>query len=278
MAFEQVISMIRARVTERNLPHAWLVSGASGEMRNAFSISFAKAFFEGDPEAARRIDAGVHEDLIRIQKDGESIKTEQISSLSIVMKNKPFVSEGIMAIIEDGEAMTEEAQNKLLKTLEEPNPGNLLLILCQNPKELRETIRSRCVSLRLDGNVACGESTDYEQAKNVISAVLFDRSRPLWQVFEMLEGYTEDRERASALLASMECFLRDLVVGGYVPALILNEPTRSILEKTGRKWERQFQKYVTIIEEARRDLNRRMNRRSCLRRMAIKFRQEALHG
>ena len=281
MTKKNILENLKKLIDAGSLPHAFLVTGRDLKSRMAFAADFAKAFFAGDPGAAGRVDNGSFEDLLFVSKDGESIRVEQITALAGAMRNKPFFAEGIMAVITEGEAMTEESQNKLLKTLEEPNPGNLILILCENPMRLRATIRSRCVLLNLEseesGELASGPE-DYEAAKSIISTALFDREKPMAHIFDLMEPYYGDREAAERLLSGMEFFLRDLITGGLDPGLARDPRNLTLLRKTGRRWEKTFIKYVTIIEAARSDIGRRVNRRYCLKAMAVKFRQEIYNG
>ena len=269
---------MRKRIGTGRLPHAFMIFGGDRDGRTAFVDDFAKTFFSYDDASAKRIENDAYEDLIRVEKDGEYIKVEQIAALISAMRNKPFFAEGIMAVIDDGEAMTEESQNKLLKSLEEPNPGNLILILCENPFSLQSTLRSRCVPVNLKGGAWQWGPEYYEAAKSIISAALFDQKKPLRPVFDMLEPYCGDVGEAKNLLGCMEVFLRDLVAGGFDPELVIDGRTINLIEKTGRRWEKTFIKYVTIIEAARLEIERKMNRKYCLRAMAVKFRQETFNG
>ncbi|MDR3294598.1 MAG: hypothetical protein LBT26_02040 [Clostridiales Family XIII bacterium] len=74
-----------------------------------------------------KIEHGNHEDLLYVQREGSSIGVKQIEDLQQRLRNKPYASERISAVIEDADKMTPQSQNKLLKTLEEPNPGNILI-------------------------------------------------------------------------------------------------------------------------------------------------------
>ena len=56
-----------------------------------------------------------------------------------------------IAILEDADTMTVRAQNRFLKTLEEPQPGTVIMLLSENSRMLLPTIRSRCVRVRVGG-------------------------------------------------------------------------------------------------------------------------------
>ncbi len=72
------------------------------------------------------------------------ISIDDIRRLKNVVSLKPFDGEWNAIIIDNAHLMTEEAQNALLKVLEEPNPSALLFLITSNPRELLPTILSRC--------------------------------------------------------------------------------------------------------------------------------------
>ena len=68
-----------------------------------------------------------------------------------------------MVVIKDADTMTLRAQNRLLKTLEEPFEGTVMILLSENRENLLETIKSRCVLYRIEGEkqeTAAGESAE----------------------------------------------------------------------------------------------------------------------
>jgi DNA polymerase III delta prime subunit len=89
---------------------------------------------------------------IRLQDKKNSIGIEQIQYLKSWSKAKPYRSDNKLAVIYDAEKMTLEAQNAMLKMLEEPNKSNNYVLLTKNYSKLLETILSRC-ELILDTSV-----------------------------------------------------------------------------------------------------------------------------
>ncbi len=88
--------------------------------------------------------AAIQPDLIRIVPEKNSIKIEQVRDLIRRLSLKPFGSGHLIVMIEEAEAMTLEAANALLKTLEEPPPGTLFILSAEADETLPTTIRSRC--------------------------------------------------------------------------------------------------------------------------------------
>ncbi len=82
---------------------------------------------------------------------GESaIKIDQVRKLIATLPVKPFESELRVSIIKGGDKMTPEAQNALLKSLEEPELQNVFIITAENLEKMLNTIRSRCQVLSFE--------------------------------------------------------------------------------------------------------------------------------
>jgi DNA polymerase III subunit delta' len=132
--------------------HAYLFRGPRGAGKRAAARAFAAeilaASSSGDGEDARRralLDPSPHPDLVWLVPSGpqhmvEEIRTQVIRAASY----RPFEGGKRVFVIEAAEAMRDESQNALLKTLEEP-PGFVhLILLSSEPEMLLETIVSRC--------------------------------------------------------------------------------------------------------------------------------------
>ena len=97
-----------------------------------------------------KFDSGNHPDFEIIEPDGKSIKIDQIRSLQQDMANKPIISKNKIFIINDADTMTEESQNCLLKTLEEPPKYGIIFLIVSNESKILPTIKSRCVTLKFN--------------------------------------------------------------------------------------------------------------------------------
>lgn len=84
-------------------------------------------------------------DFLQIQPDGNSIKIEQIRELQKRIQEKPIISSRKVYIIDEADLMTQESQNCLLKTLEEPPAFSTIILIGSNENAFLPTIKSRCM-------------------------------------------------------------------------------------------------------------------------------------
>ena len=94
------------------------------------------------------IKKGYHPDLMIIEPEEESVKIGQIRDGLKFLFYHPQISSLKILIIDQADKMTEDCQNALLKTLEEPQENNLIILVTSAPKRLLTTIRSRVLPLR----------------------------------------------------------------------------------------------------------------------------------
>jgi DNA polymerase-3 subunit delta' len=143
------------------LPHAVLIHGPAGVGKERFSAALAATLLCADRgerfEACGRCAecalyrAGTHPDLhwLRPPEDKKSIGVDQVreacEKLAMTSMRRGFR----IAIAQPAQAMTVSAQNALLKTLEEPAPRTLLMLVTSRPSRLLPTLRSRCQRLEI---------------------------------------------------------------------------------------------------------------------------------
>ena len=139
------------------LPHALLISGPRGIGKRTLALSVAGHLLCevrsacGSCAACRALRKGHALAHVRVHPEEGSrvIKIQQIRELSRAMHLAAPGDRGRLVVIEGAERMGPEAQDALLKTLEEPPPGNLLLLLAERPDAILPTVRSRCQRLAL---------------------------------------------------------------------------------------------------------------------------------
>ena len=135
--------------------HAYLFAGPPGSGKRAAARAFAAELLADeapDPDDARRralADPSPHPDLVWLAPQGTQHLVDEVRERVIVAAvYRPFEAARRVFVIEAAEAMADESQNALLKTLEEPPPFAHLVLITSEPAALLETVRSRCQAVR----------------------------------------------------------------------------------------------------------------------------------
>jgi DNA polymerase-3 subunit delta' len=131
--------------------HAYLFRGPRGAGKRTAARAFAAEILASrseDPEDARRralLDPSPHPDLVWLAPRGAQHLVEEVRERVIrAAAYRPFEGGKRVFVVEAAEAMRDESQNALLKTLEEPPEFVHLILLSSEPEALLETIASRC--------------------------------------------------------------------------------------------------------------------------------------
>ena len=159
LGHEQIKDHFRNAVQTGKVSHAYILSGEAGMGRKSLANAFALNLLceKGLPDpcmqchACKQVLAGSHPDLIYVTHEkpasiGVDDIREQINDTILV---RPYSSYYKIYIVDEAEKMTVQAQNALLKTIEEPPSYAVILLLTTNPDAFLPTILSRCVQLKL---------------------------------------------------------------------------------------------------------------------------------
>jgi DNA polymerase-3 subunit delta' len=132
--------------------HAYLFAGPPGSGKRAAGRAFAAELLADgapDPAEARRralASPSPHPDLVWLEPPGNQHLVEDVRERVIAAAAyRPFEGNRRVFVIAAAEALAEESQNALLKTLEEPAPFAHLILISAEPEALLETVRSRCL-------------------------------------------------------------------------------------------------------------------------------------
>lgn len=151
---DRAIEYLENSMANNRIAHAYLFSGPEGVGKKLAALNFAKALNCIEKPGARpcdlcrsckKIDAFNHPDvsLLKPEKEGSVIKIDDIRAMIMSIGRKPYEGRYKVVMIEEADAMRYDAQNALLKTLEEPPPESVLVLVTGNIKALFPTIVSR---------------------------------------------------------------------------------------------------------------------------------------
>lgn len=142
MYFEGIIGQEFAKkyisnsINNNKISHAYMFEGIDGIGKKKFAEELSKILLDSS-------NVNNSPDYINIYPDGSSIKIAQVRKLQSDIVIKPH-KEYKIYIINQAERMTVEAQNALLKTLEEPPQYAIMILITSNKEALLDTIKSRC--------------------------------------------------------------------------------------------------------------------------------------
>lgn len=152
---DKVKELLTNSINSNNLVHSYMFVGPDGIGKKLFATELSKIVLCTSAEKACnscssciKFNSNNHPDFTIIDsEDGKNIKIGQIRLLQEQISEKPIVSEKKVYIINNADLMTIEAQNCLLKTLEEPPEYALIILILANENKLLNTIKSRCTKI-----------------------------------------------------------------------------------------------------------------------------------
>lgn len=153
---ESIKEHLRTAISMDKLSHAYIFSGEEGSGKKMTAEIFAAALLCGNEDApcgmcmsCMQAETHNHPDIIYVTHEKTIISVDEIRrQLVDDVVIKPFSSSHKVYIVDEAERMTVQAQNALLKTLEEPPEYAVIILLTTNSGAFLQTILSRCVTLQ----------------------------------------------------------------------------------------------------------------------------------
>lgn len=155
---EQIVEHLKSAIKMQKISHAYILQGERSSGKEFIAKVFAAALQceerEGEPcgecRSCKQAASGNQPDIIKVTHEKpNTIGVEDIRKVTGDIAIKPYSSPRKIYIINEAEKMTVQAQNALLKSLEEPPAYVVILLLTTNVDTLLPTIQSRCVLLTM---------------------------------------------------------------------------------------------------------------------------------
>lgn len=172
---ERAVAAISSTLESGHVSHAWLLVGPAGVGKELTAMSLAQALVcEAQPmkgcgacATCRRVEHANHPDVTWVRTEDElvrrgilgksdldhvpsrDLKVEQVRQLQERLAFRPLEAKWKVAVLTPADALNHQAQNALLKTLEEPPRDTVLVLVTSAPDRLLPTIRSRCARVQL---------------------------------------------------------------------------------------------------------------------------------
>ena len=215
----RLVTLLSRAVARGTLPPALLLAGPAGVGKKRVALALATTINctspkSGDLErdacgecpSCRRIARGVHPDVIVLEPgDTGSIKIEAVREVVREAGRRPFEARRRVVIVNEADALVEQAQHALLKTLEEPPPSSIFLLVSSLPDALLTTVRSRCPRLRFGpltpGEVATALVRDHKYSEAEARAAAADAEGSVGRALSAESAdLVEARETATRVL------------------------------------------------------------------------------
>ena len=179
--FENIIGneknkeILKKSIEKNKTSHSYIFYGTEGIGKKLIAKEIAKIILclkteldDCNCKSCIEFETNNNPDFQLIEPIDEKIRIEQIRQMQRKVTEKPIISRNKVYIINNADTMTIEAQNSLLKTLEEPPEYITIILICTNDGNLLSTIKSRCTRMQF-------ENIKNEEIKEYLKKVLVER-------------------------------------------------------------------------------------------------------
>ena len=279
---EQIIKL-------NKLSHSYLFVGTEGIGKKQIAKEFAKMIlclgeekYCNSCKSCLEFDTNNNPDFTLIEPDGASIKIEQIRQMQRKIIEAPIISNKKVYIIDNADLMTKEAQNCLLKTLEEPPEFVTIILIGSKESEFLSTIKSRCMIIKFQ-NISDEEIKKYIKEKHQIDNL----SENMLQMFQGSIGKAENLVEKQELYNSISEIIEKIkqldLIDFLKKADIIyrsQEDKKDILESINvllfnkSKQDIRYLNCIDIVEDTKKRLNSNGNYNMCIDSMLFKIWEE----
>ena len=303
IGYETLINNFRNRCINNTLSHAHLIAGEDGIGKSKLANILAKLILNGELDRE-------YVDIINYRSNKSSFGVDDVRDIIEEVSKKPFEGDKKVIIIHEGNKLTTQAQNALLKTIEEPPIGVHIIILCESLELILDTIKSRCEIYKLTPltkeelyKYIAIKGYDYSEEEKA-SAIAFSEGIPgridryfsdtelqelrdkivdlllhlinseieaILEKEEQLVSYKQNKEEVINLLSS---FIRDILVNKevYNENLIINrDKIKEIEILTNEMSFKKLNKMILGLQEARKNIKNNVSWAMTVRIMIMDF-------
>ena len=303
---EQVIHHLQNAIRQKRFSHAYLLCGEEGSGKRLVAEAFAKTVLCeeggivacGKCKSCKQIESGNHPDFRPVVREKATLGVKEIrEQVTADVQIKPYSSEYKIYLIDEAEKMTEEAQNALLKTIEEPPEYAVFLLSVSRQELLLQTILSRCVLLPfypvatekvkrflmeskgipdylaegaaafsggLPGRaVRFAESEEFtEQRKDVLRLVKYIDEMSMAEIMENVKLFAGRKEAADGYLEMMLLWYRDVLLYKAtkdVNGLMFRDETEAIASQACKRSFENLQGITEALEQVKQRMKSNVN-------------------
>ena len=319
---EDVVAHLKNAIRTDKVSHAYIFGGERGSGKRLLATVFAMTLqcleHGTDPcqvcPSCRKLQSGNHPDVIFVTHEKpnsigiDDIREQLIGDIGI----KPYESPYKIYIVDDASKLTLQAQNALLKTIEEPPAYAVIILLADNTDALLPTITSRCVKLNLkpvsddemkdylmnqlhvpdyqaeieasfaQGNIGrakqLAESTDFmEMTEDVIRLLKKSRRMDVAAMIEVVKAWSSDKLDIYDRLDIFTMWFRDVLLfkaTREIDGLIFKEEINAISERASVSSYEGIEKILEAIQTAGNRLRANVNFELTMELLFLTIREE----
>ena len=300
---EALINNFKQRCLKNTLSHAHLIAGEDGVGKGKLANILAKFILNGDLDRE-------YVDIINYSSEKSSFGVDDVRYIIEEVYKKPFEKDKKVIIIHEGNKLTIQAQNALLKTIEEPPKGVYIIILCESLELILDTIKSRCEIYKLKP-LTKSELYEYIKIKKfnydeneIKSAIAFSEGVPgridryfnddklrelrnniviliknlnkndLEDILQQEESFSNLKNDKEEVLNIFGLFIRDILINKEIENeefIINSDKLEDIKELTKEMSFKKLNNMIKTIEEARRNIKSNVSWGMTLRVMLMGF-------
>ena len=300
---EALINNFKQRCLKNTLSHAHLIVGEDGVGKGKLANILAKFILNGDLDRE-------YVDIINYSSEKSSFGVDDVRDIIEEVYKKPFEKDKKVIIIHEGNKLTIQAQNALLKTIEEPPKGVYIIILCESLELILDTIKSRCEIYKLKP-LTKSELYEYIKIKKfnyyeneIKSAIAFSEGVPgridryfnddklrelrnnililiknlnkndLEAILQQEESFSNLKNDKEEVLNIFGLFIRDILINKEIENeefIINSDKLEDIKELTKEMSFKKLNNMIKTIEEARRNIKSNVSWGMTLRVMLMGF-------
>ena len=283
---DEIQNLLKQAIKNNRTSHSYLFVGTEGIGKKQIAKEFAKALlclnndkYCNTCKSCIEFDDNNNPDFVILEPDENSIKIEQIREIQRKVVEKPIISNQKVYIIDNSDKMTTEAQNCLLKTLEEPPEFVTIILIGFNESAFLDTIKSRCMILHFnkisDENILRFLEENYQTKVN--SQIMLEAFQGSIGKAIQLQDKQEEYEQIENVIVNLE--KRDKIdtlngaeiiykakdekfeILDYINIILLD-----MARKSGK-----YANCINIVEDTKKRLQSNANYDMCIDNMLLKL-------
>lgn len=311
---ESVKEYFKRIVVNHKLSHSYIFEGLYGTGKKTFAIELAKILLceEKDKpyhqcKSCNMIEAKTHPDVILIEKNAkvDTIREKVVQEIDI----KPYRGTYKIMIIQETDKLNIQAQNALLKTIEEPPDYGIIILLCENRESLLPTIQSRCSIVHFnpiseiqmktylkgkdltqeeqklyqkwsEGSIGIAEdilqdSTYMELRIKSIDYLKQLESVGVIELYTLVKEITDQKEQLEKILTFWLYWYRDIVVlkASNEQEIYYQDYDTILLEKSRKMSYNRINSNIELIKKSILDLNQNINTTLIIENLLLRLKE-----